>query len=80
MTLKPRIARVELLQETQGRELEELRLRSASAIQRWYELSVLGASDCWTEWEGRMSGVEKYVRREESQSAREAEASQVYNK
>lgn len=71
---------MELLQEAQGRELEELRLRSSSAIQRWYELGVLGASDCWTEWEGRMSSVEKHIRREEGHSAREAEASQVYSK
>lgn len=71
---------MELLQESQGRDLEELRLRSASALQQWYELSVLGASDCWTEWEGRMSSVERHVRREEGQSAREAEASQAYSK
>ena len=71
---------MELLQESQGRELEELRLRSASAIQRWYELCVLGVSDCWTEWESRMSNVEKHVRREEGCSTREAEATQIYNK
>ena len=70
---------MELLQETQGKELAELRLRSASAIQRWYELSVLDASECWTEWEGRLSNVEKRVRREEGLAAREAEASQAYN-
>lgn len=70
---------MEVLQESQGRELAELRFRSASAIRRWYELNVLGASECWTEWEGRMSNVEKRVRRAEGQSAREAEASSLYN-
>lgn len=70
---------MELLQESQGRELAELRLRSASAMQRWYELSVLGGNECWTEWEGRMSIVEKRLRREEGYSAREAKEMQVYS-
>ena len=70
---------MELLQESQGREMAELRLRSASAIQSWYELSVLDGNECWTEWEGRMSNVEKYLRREERYSAREANEKQAYS-
>ena len=79
IALKPRIARVELLQESQGKELAELRSRSASAIQRWYELSVLGGNECWTEWEGRLSDVEKRLRREEGYNAREAKENQAYS-
>ena len=70
---------MEMLQESQSREMAELRLRSATAIQQWYELSVLGGSECWTEWEGRISNVEKRLRREEGFSAREAKENQVYS-
>lgn len=70
---------MELLQDSQGKELADLRLRSAAAIQRWYELNVLGASECWSEWESRMSNLEKRVRQEEGQSERDAKASQAYD-
>ena len=79
IALMPRIARVELLQESQMKELAELRSRSALAIQRWYELSVLGSNECWTEWEGRLSNVEKRLRREEGYHARESKENQAYN-
>ncbi|KAG7009498.1 hypothetical protein G7Y79_00002g006130 [Physcia stellaris] len=79
IALKPRLARMELLQESQGKELAELRLRSAAAIQRWYEVSVLGASECWSEWEGRLSNIEKRVRQEEGQAARDSKANQAYS-
>ena len=78
IALQPRVTRLELLQESQGRELAELRLRSAAAIKRWYELGVLGGSECWTEWEGRVTSVEKLVRREEGLRARELEANEAY--
>ncbi len=58
--------------------MAELRLRSAAAIKRWYELEVLGASECWTEWEGRMTEVEKMVRRKENLRARELTANEAY--
>ncbi|KAL8824514.1 MAG: hypothetical protein Q9191_005005 [Dirinaria sp. TL-2023a] len=76
--LQPRIARVQLLQESQGRELAALRHRSASLIKRWYELSVLGASECWTEWEKRMTAVEKQVRRQEGRIARDVKTEEAY--
>ena len=78
IALQPRIARLELLQNAQDRELAELRLRSASVIKRWYELGPLGGSECWTEWEGRMTTLEKLVRREEASQARELEAKEAY--
>jgi len=78
IAMKPRLARLELLQNSQEREMAELRLRSAAAIKRWYELEVLGASECWTEWEGRMTEVEKMVRRKENFRARELKANEAY--
>lgn len=78
IALKPRLARLELLQESQEREVAELRLRSAAAIKRWYELEVLGGSECWIEWEGRMTEVEKMVRRKEGLQARELKANEAY--
>lgn len=76
--MKPRLARLELLQESQEREMAELRLRSVAAIKRWYELEVLGGSECWTEWEGRMTEAEKMVRRHEGLRARELKAKEAY--
>lgn len=78
IALQPRIARVQLLQESQGRELAALRHRSASVIKRWYELSVLGGSECWTEWEKRMTAVEKQVRRQEGRIVRDMETNKAY--
>ena len=69
---------MELLQELQAREMVELRTRTALAIQRWYELGVLGESECWTEWEARVVNVEKKVRQEEIRQAQEAKESQTY--
>lgn len=39
---------------------------------------MLGGSECWAEWEDRMTGVEKMVRREEGLRARELEANEAY--
>ena len=78
IALHPRLANVELLQELQAREMAELRTRTASAIQRWYELGVLGESECWTEWEARVVNVEKKVRHDEIRQVQEAKESQTY--
>ena len=72
ISLDPRLARVEVLQESQSRELADLRIRTASCVQRWYDLGVLGGGECWTDWEGRMGTVEKTVRREETTKARDS--------
>lgn len=71
ISLQPRINRLEQLQEEQERELSELRLRSARVLKRWYELGVLAGGECWVEWEGRVMGVEKRVRRVEKWRERE---------
>lgn len=72
------MAQLELLQESQAKEMAELRSRSASVIQRWYELGVLGGGECWTEWEGRVANVEKVVRREELHRTKEMESADAY--
>lgn len=78
ISLQPRIARLELLQESHAKSLAKLGLRSASVIQRWYELGVLGGGECWTEWEGRVTNAEKRVRREEAYHDREVKSSEAY--
>ena len=77
-SLHPRLLKLELLQDEQAREMAELRTRSATAVQRWYELGVLGESECWTEWEGRVVEVEKMVRRQEGRVAKEVEEDKAY--
>lgn len=71
IALQPRINRLEQLQEEQERELSELRLRSARVLKRWYEVGVLAGGECWVEWEGRVMGVEKRVKRVERWRERE---------
>ncbi len=58
--------------------MADLRRRSAKAIQRWYELGVLGENECWTEWERRVMEVEKRVRREEGRMAKKVEEDEAY--
>ena len=58
--------------------MAELRTRSARVIQRWYEVGVLGESECWSEWEGRVVEVEKRVRREEARMAKVVEEDKAY--
>lgn len=45
--------------------MSELRVRTARVLQRWYEVGVVGSGECWAEWEGRLEGVEREVRRRE---------------
>ena len=78
VSLQPRLSRLELLQDEQSREMAELRTRSARVIQRWYEVGVLGESECWSEWEGRVVEVEKRVRREEGRMAKVVEEDKAY--
>lgn len=78
IALYPRLAKIELLQESQAREMGQLRTRTASAIQRWYELGVLGEGECWTEWESRAVNVEITVRRAEMKQDREAKEKETY--
>lgn len=78
IALHPRLAKVELLQESQAREMGLLSIKTASAIQRWYELGVLGEGECWSEWESRAVNAEKRVRRAEIEQAQEAKENEAY--
>ncbi len=61
--LQPRIAKVEALQAAQNADISELRERSATVIQRWYAVNILGAGESWAELEGRVEQIEQKVRR-----------------
>ncbi|MCJ1379230.1 hypothetical protein MMC17_002330 [Xylographa soralifera] len=74
IVLHPRLAQVEFLQDSQSQEITNLRLRTASVLQRWYEVGVLAHGECWTEWDERLMEVEKSLRREEGSRARDASA------
>lgn len=63
--LQPQIDRVAKGQEEQARVISELRVRTAKALQRWYEVGLVGSGECWAEWEGRLEDVEREVKREE---------------
>lgn len=78
IALRPRLAKLEQLQDSQAKEMAALRARSARAVQRWYELGVLGQGECWADWEGRMEECEKRVRRLEGRKKRELEDKERY--
>ncbi|OJD10958.1 hypothetical protein AJ78_08170 [Emergomyces pasteurianus Ep9510] len=61
--LQPRLDRLAAVQEQQAAEVAELRARSALVAKRWVEVGVLGASEVWADWEGRIEKVERGVRR-----------------
>ncbi|KAJ6110251.1 hypothetical protein N7486_002486 [Penicillium sp. IBT 16267x] len=63
--LQPCIDRVAQTQAQQAAEISELRVRTAKVLQRWYEVGLVGSGECWAEWEGRLEGVEREVRRRE---------------
>lgn len=78
IALLPRIARLQATQDAQAREMAALRAQSAKAVQRWYELGVLGQGECWAEWEGRMEECEKRARRMEGDRNRVVEQQEKY--
>ncbi|KAJ5992727.1 hypothetical protein N7451_008451 [Penicillium sp. IBT 35674x] len=63
--LQPRMDRVAHTQAEQAAEISKLRVRTAKVLQRWYEVGLVGSGECWAEWEGRLEGVEREVRRRE---------------
>ncbi|KAL8748343.1 MAG: hypothetical protein Q9184_007374 [Pyrenodesmia sp. 2 TL-2023] len=78
IALQPRLAQLAKLQDMQSQEMAALRARSTKAVQRWYELGVLGQGECWAEWEGRMEECEKKVRRLEGGRRKEIEEKERY--
>ena len=73
-SLEPRLAEVELQQEQWLERIADLRLQTALICQRWMELSLLSANECWAEWQERLMEAEKIVRRNEAIKAEESQA------
>lgn len=71
-SLQPRIEKAAARQDEQARELAELRLRSATAIEQWYTAGIMDMGERWAEWEERVRDVEILVRRMEAAKRREA--------
>jgi broad specificity phosphatase PhoE len=63
-----RAARIEVLQESQSREIAALKQRSAAVLQRWYSVDILQVGESWADLEGRVEAVEQAVRRANSAS------------
>ncbi|CUS07379.1 unnamed protein product [Tuber aestivum] len=63
IALLPRINRTEIMQQTQAREIAELRRRSAALLERWYLLGVEGVNECFAEWDERTLEVDKLLSR-----------------
>ncbi|KAE8381435.1 hypothetical protein BDV26DRAFT_255597 [Aspergillus bertholletiae] len=70
--LQPRLDQLAQVQEEQAKQISALRVRTARALQRWYEIALVGSGECWAEWEGRLEDVEREVKREEVMRERRA--------
>lgn len=62
-SLLPRIYRAEVVQQTQAREIADLRKRSAALLERWYLLGIEGVNECFVEWDKRTMVVDKFLTR-----------------
>ena len=71
--LQPRISQLQAKQEALVREYGDLRTRSATALERWYETGVLEMGERWADWEERLRDCEILVRRKEAAKKREEE-------
>ncbi|KAI9743373.1 MAG: hypothetical protein M1818_003219 [Claussenomyces sp. TS43310] len=60
---RAQIATLELVQESQAKEITELKQRSASVLQRWYSVDVLRTGEYWADVEEKIESVEQKVRR-----------------
>lgn len=69
--LRPRIEQLQATQTSQAREFAELRIRSARAVEAWYEGGVLEMGEQWAEWEERLRDAEIIVRRREAAKKRD---------
>ncbi|KAL7267565.1 hypothetical protein RUND412_009844 [Rhizina undulata] len=63
ISLLPQIHRLEVVQETQSREIAELRKRSARLLERWYLVGIEGINECFAEWDERTLEVDKVLSR-----------------
>lgn len=71
--LQPQLDRLAQIQTAQAAEISQLRVRTASLLQRWYEIGLVGSGEVWAEWEGRLEDVERGTRRTEVKRQREKE-------
>lgn len=71
--LQPQLDRLAQIQAAQAAEISQLRVRTASVLQRWYEIGLVGSGEVWAEWEGRLEDVERGTRRTEVKRQREKE-------
>lgn len=71
--LLPRIEKAAEKQARLSRQIAELRARSAAVVEDWVEGGVLGMGGRWAEWEGRLAGCERVIRRKEAALRRERE-------
>jgi hypothetical protein len=65
VSLAPRIHALAERQRGQAREVADLRTRTARAAVRWQEVFVVGQGRCWVEWEERVRGLERGIKRGE---------------
>ncbi|GJC97676.1 Nuclear distribution protein [Colletotrichum higginsianum IMI 349063] len=64
-SLVPKMRGIETMQIAQEAEMADLRARSEEVLKRWYQHSILGASEFVADVEGRVELVERRVRRAE---------------
>jgi len=65
MNARPRLLLLKKRQEEIDAELAELRGRSTKVLEWWVKTGVVGMGELWEDWEGRVKGVEREVRRAE---------------
>jgi hypothetical protein len=58
-------ALVEKVQDSQLREIADLKRRSAAVLQRWYAVDILQTGECWADLETRIEQVDRGVRQAE---------------
>lgn len=71
IALQPRIDRLEAKQTEQAWEFAELRARSASLVEEWYENGILDMGEKFADWEETLRDYEILVRRKEAAKKRE---------
>lgn len=68
-SVRPRLQQLKERQEGIDVEIQELRDRSAKVLEWWVKTGVVGMGELWENWEARVRGVEREVRRVERRNA-----------
>lgn len=66
---RPQLQQLKKRQEEIDVEIQELRGRSANVLEWWVKTGVVGMGELWEDWEGRVRGIEREVRRVERRNA-----------